>query len=545
MSLRSSKPTVDPRCRNTRSAHICERTRREGLCYTAWGCAASCGGCQGNHVPTVQVVLCRFTENITWAVQAFAGTPQIRLIVYNSGPLLSLGPEVDERHQLNYGREASCVLRHLIIQKAVARKQGAPALSNFTIFSQAAPSTQSDIVHAAFALAMRRATLAPKGFVPLASGNGMNWGWAGSPHRTCWRAQWSNMTGLPKQLYHWYHDRLTFTPTSEFVVTRSSVLAAPGWLLRAALKSLEDTEPLPWNRDSPKVKALGFSFSSHELRSDSGLFCCAYSCYPWILERMWEVLLSPETTLELPDDDLQGASAAPERGSPSLQPPRSVLRNEGTNSSVLISQRSLDMHRRLDLNVGTLFQRFKAGMTAEERAAFYLAIDNATLLQSAAAQISYNMSDWPRRLRRFLNPQMPLARYDWRFKLLGPSKFCVRVMTEPIILHHSIPRLRTLRTGTEMLHGRSDLPALLTGDAAKLLSLLLNAMRLCYARCVHHEFIGYTDEAVKQLKRTLAQGCGLAAVSRTASAVCTLPQPQGRRAKPHPPNAHPNIPLQP
>ena len=443
--------------------------------------------------PIVEVVLCRFEENVSWTVGAFRRRERVALVVYNAGRAAELPYGVVQRSIPNHGREAGCILRHLLAQKSRAHERGAEALPNFTLFAQARPKSQSRLVEAARALAAARTHPTPRGFAPM-GGDAMNWGWSGDRARFCWDQQWSNMTGLPRRLFREYQDRLTYTPAAEFAVARRNVLAAPSWVLQHALVALDASEPLPWDANSPQVLALPFSTSGRRVDRDSGYFCCAFSCIPWILERLWEVLLTlPEVELE--PDGVQRRRPAARRSTGGVADGERTILVEVAHRrrAPRESAGEAEMRRRFDVNVATLCQRFLAdGPGGAWRAAFVDAMEDAPLIERIVAGTNFNMTAWHPKLLRMLHRTLPMSRYE----SLPPSRVCLGLLTERLPdLRRSVPRLQPHWGSSRQVLARSSVSALPAPSEAPGVPSeqsvrehdLRQALRVFYARCVHHQ----------------------------------------------------------
>ena len=292
-------------------------------------------------IPRVELVLCRHSESIDWALNLARQLPGLlALVVYNNGaPLqsslnattLSL---LDERSIPNVGREAYCYVRHLQSVRQLAASGGLTSVSEVLVFSQATPSCyelanlhggHKDLrqtlnmcerrrMQQVMAIAQARSVdLLPWGFVDLErtviawNSGATELDAKSGTGPTCWRSELRNATGgeidISSTTALWL---LQYAPWSQFAVTRANVLATPaGWLehtrhvLERSASSSSSTKPTPRSSASAtlaqhrSVSLVTDPRASLKTRERERRMCClaGRTCLPWILERLWGVML--------------------------------------------------------------------------------------------------------------------------------------------------------------------------------------------------------------------------------------------------------------
>ena len=430
--------------------------------------------------PAVTVVLCRHNESIGWALAAFRDSDNVQLLVYNNGPPLHI-PE--ERPLRNVGREAFCYLTHML---SVLRR-GVHAISNFTIFSQAAPMfdarrgglysgrpAQAHIMNVAKSLAAGRSQVYPRGFSTAIGrdshfdgthghyGPFMSWN---TPPR-CYQSEWSRLLGTSYG-WSWAADRqLLYTPTAQFVVARANLWNAPrGWMRRAWV-ALNRTELFPWRALCQGAGACKEEQTRFLTKDEAERSCCARvsgSCLPWMLERLWAILLS---------DGVPSGAATAHRGA--FSEPQAVAVAECRT-----------IQRRLDMARASISARLMPAWSGDGTVyrAFVETLDDEAngdeLIRLAAEKIDTNAQGNAsvlvrvRRIQPWLRPGA--AHHAPR---RAAEKQCLALCSDRSLLVTSLPHLRTAATLPN-----APLPNEARGTL-RATSSLIWALQFVYGECV-------------------------------------------------------------
>lgn len=247
----------------------------------------------------VQLVLCRHSENISWALQGLRYTPSAELVIYNNGEPTNMdddgipdgqhSPSLTEISIPNVGREAFCYLTHLRQIQETAARCGASCTPAAVVFSQAMPDCSKGMTnvirdsikeHMSEAWCRERvlqmvralasgATLRPRGFVDLDPGRQV------SIYPTpsfCWREEIERVTGsVGYQIFTKAGAAASsfhYSPTAQFAVSRANLLATPRSWVESALAELNRSKPLPWldMRLSPGKQSLAHQWVTSTVR---------------------------------------------------------------------------------------------------------------------------------------------------------------------------------------------------------------------------------------------------------------------------------------
>ena len=262
----------------------------------------------------VDVVLCRHSESIDWALPLVAGnSSQLRLVVYNNGNRLGRLPaRVRESKIPNVGREAFCYITHLLTMRQVESHCGKKCLPAYTVLAQAdicgfamRGCPAADKLRRGLAPLVRgEGTLAPYGsLVPLHREGSLfyanDYGKQGPAYR-CWEKQLGasllNATALAKVvLSAGPLGKMGYVAGANYIIPRSALLSVPGAWLRHAHHSFLATRKLPWYTAAELQKSSIFRGRPNRETLVHQSMCCQtemrHTCMPWILERFWPVVL--------------------------------------------------------------------------------------------------------------------------------------------------------------------------------------------------------------------------------------------------------------
>lgn len=256
--------------------------------------------------PHIHLVLCRLgAEDVSWAVRAAAASAsskRVQLIVYNGGLPLATSQWAQEvldrtlvrKLQLAGAHESYCYLEH--IQRTL-RGAATPGMSsNFaaiTIFAPASPRCEGGVgevcvprlERALRSFDRERATIEPYGYAPIEP----------TPVHEFWQGLSQTLVCLPAGYarlsqgrdLHTDAEFMSYSPSGSFAVARRNLISAPrGWLRRAheAMRNATAMHLQPTRAANvPPPEPVGID----------GTNCCAEgnTCIPWMLERMWPMLL--------------------------------------------------------------------------------------------------------------------------------------------------------------------------------------------------------------------------------------------------------------
>ena len=251
------------------------------------------------HPPHVHLVLCRLgTEDVSWAIKATtaASPKRVQLVVYNAGPPLTTAQWPQEalerttirKLQMAGAHESYCYLEH--VQRTLLGRAGAE-FADFTIFAPASPRCPGGtgevcvprIERALRAFDRDKATIDPYGYAPIEPAPVMEF-WEGMPQTLVCLPKVYSRLSKGRDL-HTDAELMSFSPAGSFAVARRNLVSAPrGWLRRAS--------EVMGNASGMLLPAYSQAVTPQPAQPQVSN-CCGEdnTCMPWILERVWPMLL--------------------------------------------------------------------------------------------------------------------------------------------------------------------------------------------------------------------------------------------------------------